>query len=49
MLEVAGFEDVVIVPKENSEEIIRSWNLGVGAEKSAMAADIRAARPNVNC
>jgi hypothetical protein len=45
MLEAAGFRDVEIVPKESSEEIIRSWNLGEGAEKAAMAADVLAMRP----
>jgi hypothetical protein len=45
MLETVGFRDVGIVPKESSEEIIRSWNLGAGAEKAAMAADIVGVRP----
>jgi hypothetical protein len=46
MVESIGFEDVEILPKEASEEIIRSWNLGPGTEKAAIAADIVAIRPD---
>jgi hypothetical protein len=45
MLEAAGFRNVEITPKPGSEEIIRSWNLGFGVEKAAVAADIVAVRP----
>ena len=45
MLETVGFRNVEILPKESSEEIIRSWNLGAGAEKVAVAADVSAVRP----
>ena len=33
ILKKAGFVDIVIQPKENSDEIIRSWNFGEGVEK----------------
>lgn len=44
-METVGFREVEILPKESSKEIIRSWNLGEGAEQAAMAADVLAVRP----
>jgi hypothetical protein len=39
------FQDVTITPKDQSEEIIRGWNLGEGAEKVALSAYIQAVKP----
>lgn len=43
-LERAGFIDIHIIDKENSEEIIRSWNFGEGVEKSVYSAYIKASK-----
>lgn len=40
-----GFQEVTITPKEQSEKIIRGWNLGEGAEKVAFSAYIQAVKP----
>jgi hypothetical protein len=40
-----GFQEVTITPKERSEEIIRGWNLGEGADKVALSAYIQAVKP----
>lgn len=44
-LENAGFVDIHIIKKENSEEIIKNWNLGEGVEKAVFSAYIKAVRP----
>jgi len=41
----AGFTDVQITDKENSEDIIRSWNFGEGIEKLVYSAYIKARKP----
>ena len=41
----AGFIDVVIQDKDNSDEIIRNWNFGEGVEKMVFSAYIRAKKP----
>ena len=40
-----GFQELTITPKEQSEKIIRGWNLGEGAEKVAFSAYIQAVKP----
>ncbi len=41
----AGFTDIVIQDKDNSDEIIRSWNFGKGVEKMVFSAYIKARKP----
>ena len=45
ILSSAGFVDVVIQDKENSDEIIRSWNFGEGVEKMVFSAYITSLKP----
>lgn len=45
ILSGAGFVDVVIQDKDNSDEIIRSWNFGEGVEKMVFAAYITSFKP----
>jgi hypothetical protein len=40
-----GFQDINILPKEQSEKIIRDWNVGEGAEKVVFSAYIHAVKP----
>ncbi len=40
-----GFREIVITPKEQSEEIIAQWNIIQGAEKVVFSAYIEAAKP----
>ena len=40
-----GFEDITIQAKEQSEKIIREWNVGEGAEKAVFSAYIHAVKP----
>ena len=40
-----GFRDIVITPKEQSEEIIREWGVAEGAEKVVFSAYIQAIKP----
>lgn len=42
MLFAAGFKKIVIEDKDNSDEIIRSWNFGEGVEKMVFSAYIKA-------
>jgi hypothetical protein len=44
-LSEAGFRDVEILDKENSEDIIRRWNFGEGVEKAVFSAYIKARKP----
>lgn len=44
-LENAGFTGIEFIDKENSEEIIRSWNMGEGVEKAVVSAYIKARKP----
>ena len=41
----AGFTDIVITDKQNSDEVIKSWKFGEGIEKIVVSAYIRAAKP----
>ena len=40
-----GFTDILIQNKDNSDEIIRSWNFGEGVEKMVFSAYIKATKP----
>lgn len=40
-----GFEEITIQAKEQSEKIIREWNVGEGAEKAVFSAYIQAVKP----
>jgi DNA-binding transcriptional ArsR family regulator len=40
-----NFEDISITRKDNSEEIIKSWNIGRGTEHIVFSAYIRARKP----
>ncbi len=44
MLSGAGFTDIVIRDKDNSDEIIRSWNFGTDVEKMVFSAYITACK-----
>ena len=41
----AGFIDIAIQDKDNSDEIIKSWNFGDGVEKMVFSAYITAKKP----
>jgi len=45
ILAQAGFENVSITKKDNSEEIIKGWNVAGGAEKMVFSAYIKAVKP----
>ena len=45
MLSDLGFKDIIINCKENSEEIIKGWKVGEGAEKVVFSAYIQAVKP----
>jgi hypothetical protein len=45
ILSELGFEEVTIQAKEQSEKIIREWNVAEGAEKSVFSAYIQAVKP----
>ena len=45
LLTVAGFIDTEILDKENSDEIIKSWNFGEGVERMVFSAYIKAKKP----
>jgi hypothetical protein len=40
-----GFKEINIRPKEQSENIIREWNVGEGSEKVVFSAYIHAVKP----
>jgi len=40
-----GFQEINIRPKEQSEKIIREWNVGEGVEKVVFSAYIQAVKP----
>jgi hypothetical protein len=44
----AGFTDIVIQEKDNTDEIIRSWNFGEGVEKMVFSAYVKARKPSGN-
>ncbi len=41
LLGKAGFTDIIIQDKDNSDEIIKNWNFGEGVEKMVFSAYIR--------
>jgi hypothetical protein len=45
ILSELGFQEINIRPKEQSEKIIREWNVGEGAEKVVFSAYIQAVKP----
>ena len=45
LLSNAGFIGIMVQDKDNSDEIIKSWNFGEGAEKMVFSAYIQAKRP----
>ena len=45
MLNKIGFVNISMRHKENSEEIIKGWNLGNGVEKFVTSAYIKAVKP----
>lgn len=47
ILEKSGFTAIEIHDKDNSDEIIRSWNFGDGVEKMVFSAYIKARKPTV--
>ena len=42
ILSILGFQGIDIVPKAQSEEIIKGWNVGGDAEKAVFSAYIKA-------
>ena len=46
ILERAGFTDITVRDKENSDEIIKGWNFGEGVEKMVFSAYIMAKKPS---
>jgi len=40
-----GFQHIEIIPKKQSKEIIREWNVGQGVEKVVFSAYIQAVKP----
>ena len=48
LLSNAGFIDITIQDKDNSDDIIKSWNFGEGTEKMVFSAYIQAKRPGVS-
>jgi arsenite methyltransferase len=45
ILNKAGFIDIVIENKDNSDEIIKGWNFGAGVEKMVFSAYVKARKP----
>jgi arsenite methyltransferase len=45
ILSELGFQEIVITPKEQSDEIIRAWNVCEGAEQFVFSAYIQAVKP----
>jgi hypothetical protein len=46
LLSNAGFADIVIEDKDNSDDIIKSWNFGEGTEQMVFSAYIQAKKPS---
>lgn len=46
ILSTAGFTAIVVQDKDNSDDIIRSWNFGEGVEKMVFSAYLKALKPN---
>jgi arsenite methyltransferase len=49
ILEDAGFSDIVIRPKSNTDEVITSWETKRGFEAKIFAAEITALKPAEKC
>ena len=47
ILAALGFQEIAIIPKEQSEKIIQAWNVGHGAEKVVFSAYIQAVKPSM--
>jgi len=45
ILSDVGFRKITVSPKEQSEEIIRAWNVAESAEKVVFSAYIQAVKP----
>jgi len=45
ILSDVGFRKITISPKEQSEDIIRAWNVADSAEKVVFSAYIQAVKP----
>ena len=45
LLSTAGFTDIVVMNKDNSDDIIKNWNFGEDVEKMVFSAYIRARKP----
>lgn len=45
ILSDSGFQQINIVPKEQSDQIIQKWNVAEGAEKVVFSAYILAVKP----
>ncbi len=45
ILAKAGFTEITVLDKDNSDEIIRSWNFGEGVEKMVFSAYVKAIKP----
>ena len=45
LLSSAGFIGIAVQDKDNSDDIIKSWNFGEGIEKMVFSAYIQARRP----
>jgi arsenite methyltransferase len=48
ILEKSGFIEIHIENKDNSDEIIKSWNFGEGVEKMVFSAYIKARKPGIS-
>ncbi len=46
ILTKAGFTEITVLDKDNSDEIIRSWNFGEGVEKMVFSAYVKAIKPD---
>jgi SAM-dependent methyltransferase len=49
ILEEAGFKEIVIRPKGNTDEIITSWDAPRGFESRIFAAEVTATKPAGDC
>jgi hypothetical protein len=47
VLSELGFQDIVITPKKQSEEIIKEWRVAEGAENVVFSAYIKATKPGI--
>mgnify|MGYP001822185565 FL=1 len=49
MLSAAGFESILIAPKDESKEFIKDWAPGRGVEEYVVSASIEAIKPAAGC